>query len=270
MFFRGDPQDYYKLSRFQLEQKLEKDYINARKNGNYKAPMFINISQVGDLADKTLVEFIANVEDLRAFNTKTGKRMATMYCFDAGRLEESRYGFSPTKSKVKCTIFSKLWAEFTPPLPDDVVHVIGRVNVDPEGKWPTSIIVDSCTVLPRDADIIKRSNDLEGLLAVQEEMEARHNALGDPSSSLYMIPAIEFKSVEDYESFKFDPELTRFESPTGRVQVSVRGTEQYTEIMGLKQTRGMVAFAARYGGVAAKIRLPKAQRAMERMAMMKN
>ena len=270
MFFRGDPQDYYKLSRFQLEQKLEKDYINARKNGNYKAPMFINISQVGDLADKTLVEFIANVEDLRAFNTKTGKRMATMYCFDARRLEESRYGFSPTKSKVKCTIFSKLWAEFTPPLPDDVVHVIGRVNVDPEGKWPTSIIVDSCTVLPRDADIIKRSNDLEGLLAVQEEMEARHNALGDPSSSLYMIPAIEFKSVEDYESFKFDPELTRFESPTGRVQVSVRGTEQYTEIMGLKQTRGMVAFAARYGGVAAKIRLPKAQRAMERMAMMKN
>ena len=272
MYFNKDPRDFCRVSRYITETRLAEQSRTAFKAGAYDHPRFVNVSEITSLPDKTLVQFIGNIRETRAFRTKKGDMMASVFIWDNGVAESSRFGFAPTKSEIKCTIFPKTWASTTPPLTDDVVVVTGRVSVDENGEWPTAVLVDKIETLAPDSDWISSSASIDRAKEYQEAYAAmieRDNELSDPSSKRYLIPAIEFKNTTDLDAFLLDPDLDKYRGE-GRVQVSVRDDEtgNRTEVISLRQTRGMVAFAARYGGVAAKIRLPKAQRALERQKMM--
>ena len=272
MYFEKDPRDFFRVSRYLTEKRLSENARTAFKAGAYDHPRFVNAGEAITLPDKTLVQFVANIGEVKAFRTKKGDMMASVYVWDNGVAESSRFGFAPTKSTIKCTIFPKTWANTTPPLVDDVVVITGRVSVDPNGEWPTAILVDKIEQLRPDTDWIGSAAPMSRAQEYAEayaEMIARDEELADPSSARYMIPVLSFKNDTDLDAFLLDPDLEKYRGD-GRVMVTVVGDEsgKREEIVSLKQTRGMVAFAARYGAIAAKTRLPKAQRALERRAMM--
>ena len=272
MYFEKDPRDFFRVSRYITEKRLSEQATIAFKAGAYDHPRFVNAGEAITLPDKTLVQFVANIGEVKAFRTKKGDMMASIYVWDNGVAESSRFGFAPTKTTIKCTVFPKTWANTTPPLVDDVVVITGRVSVDPNGEWPTAILVDKIEQLRPDTDWIGSAAPMsraQEYAEAFEEMSARDAELADPSSARYMIPALSFKNETDLDAFLLDPDLEKYRGD-GRVLVSVSGDEtgRREEVVSLKQTRGMVAFAARYGAIAAKVRLPKAQRALERRAMM--
>lgn len=246
--------------------------VKSDKPDYSRIPHYVNIGEISDLPDKTPVVFIGNVQDLKQIITKSGKPMGNGTIWDNGKKEESRHGFSPVTYSVKITIFNRVWLQCVRPLPDDVVKVIGRVNVDPDGRWDTAVLVDDIEVLPHDSEWLNLSASEKKLLeykAAREAMDQRNASYSDPSSSEFLIPSLEFRTIDDMESFKLDPDLDDYRGD-GRVQITVAGDKigAFTEMLGLKQTRGMVRFAARYGATARKIRLPKAQRAINRNIMM--
>lgn len=273
MYFDKDPRDFCQVSRFMLERELQKEQKERLAKGDYEFPRFVNVNEIADLPDRTHVGFVANVEDLREFNTKKGARMASMYVWDNGTNEESRFGFAPTKAKIKCTIFSRVLENITKPLPDDVVYVTGRVSVDAEGNWPTAVLVDSVDIVTPDSQWLGSGASVEKMqefAQAQAEMQAYNAEVGDPTSSRYMIPAVEFRSVDDMNDFTGDLRINKLYLREGNVQVSAIDDPngEKTKILHLKQTMGMVKLAAEYGGIAKKIRHPKAQRALDRKAMM--
>lgn len=273
MYFDKDPRDFCQVSRFMLERELSQQSAEHASRATDDYVRFVNVKDIPDLPDKTKVGFIANVEDLREFNTKKGKRMASMFVWDNGVAEESRFGFSPTKSKIKCTIFSSVLATIVKPLPDDVVYITGRVSVDKEGNWPTAVLVDTIEVLSPDSQWLGSGASIEKMqefAQAQADMNALNAELGDPCSKRYMIPAISFKTSDDLEDFCQDLRINKLYLKDGNVQVSAEDDPDgaNTKILHLKQTMGTVKLAAEYGGLAKKIRHPKAARALARKAML--
>lgn len=282
MYFDKDPRDFSQVSRFMLEKDLaagkfplsKTSYSQAQHSGPQSAaPLFVNVSDIPDLPNNTRVSFIANVEELKEFNTKTGKRMASMFVWDNGTGESSRFGFSPTKAKIKCTIFSSVLSTITKPLPDDVVYITGRVSVDEEGKWPTAVLLDTVELIPPDSQWLGSGASIEKMqefAQAQAEMNAFHAEVGNPASKRYMIPAISFKTTDDLNDFCQDLRLNKLYLREGNVQISAEDDPDgdNTRIIHLKQTMGTVRLAAEYGGIAKKIRHPKAARALARKAML--
>lgn len=275
MYLTRDPRDFTRVSRYITECDMEDEAArpeNALALG-YKYPMPININQVKSLPDKTLVQFVANVTDCKQFYTKKGAPMAAMRVWDNGIDEESRFGFSPSKSSLKCTLFNKIWQNCVRPMPNDVVHIIGRISKDPEGKYQDAILVDSIDIIPPDSSWTNANASIDKTIEFKnanEAMLARDKELSDPSSNRWMIPVITFKNQDDLDAFKYDDiQMEKYRSIHGHVQVQVAGTEDTTtEVLNLKQTRGMVRFAAEYGGIATKTRWSKAQRAMDRRKLL--
>ena len=87
---------------------------------------------------------------------------------------------------------------------------------------------------------------------------------------MYMIPVLEFDTSYNLQAF-LDSEGTERFVGTGRVEIKTEGDKQresassVARIVKLKQTRGMVRWAERFGAKAYKVRLPKAQSAIDRM-----
>ena len=273
LYFDKDPRDFCQVSRFMLERELRERSDKSRKSGNYDAPMFVNVKEIPDLPDKTHVGFIANVEDFKEFNTKKGKRMASMFVWDNGTGEESRFGFAPVKAKIKCTIFSSVLATIAKPMPDDVVYVTGRVSVDQEGKWPTAVLVDTIELVTPDSQWLGSGASIEKMqefAQAQADMRAYNEEVANPASKRYMIPAISFKTSDDLRDFCSDLRINKLYLKEGNVQVSAEDDPNgdNTKILHLKQTMGTVKLAAEYGGIAKKIRHPKAARALARKAML--
>lgn len=273
LYFDKDPRDFCQVSRFMLERELREHSDESRKSGNYDAPIFVNVKEIPDLPDKTHVGFIANVDDFREFNTKKGKRMASMFVWDNGTGEESRFGFAPVKAKVKCTIFSSVLATIAKPMPDDVVYVTGRVSVDQEGKWPTAVLVDTIELVTPDSQWLGSGASIEKMqefAQAQADMRAYNEEVSNPASKRYMIPAISFKTTDDMRDFCGDLRINKLYLKEGNVQVSAEDDPNgdNTKILHLKQTMGTVKLAAEYGGIAKKIRHPKAARALARKAML--
>lgn len=273
MYFDKDPRDFCQVSRFILERELTEQQAAHAARGTDDYVHFVNVKDIASLPDKTHVGFIANVEDFKEFNTKKGKRMASMYVWDNGVAEESRYGFAPIKAKIKCTVFSSVLATIAKPLPDDVVYITGRVSVDKEGNWPTAVLVDTVEQLSPDSQWLGAGASIETMqqfAEAQADMIALAEDLGDPSSKRYLIPAIEFRTTDDLDDFCGDLRINKLYSSQGSVQVSAADDEEgaNTRILHLKQTMGTVKLAAEYGGIAKKIRHPKAARALARKAML--
>lgn len=273
LYFDKDPRDFCQVSRFMLERELREHSEESRKSGNYDAPMFVNVKDVAELPDKTHVGFIANVEDFKEFNTKKGKRMASMYVWDNGVAEESRFGFAPAKAKVKCTIFSSVLATIAKPMPDDVVYITGRVSVDSEGKWPTAVLVDTIDLVAPDSQWLGSGASIEKMqefATAQSDMRAYNEEVSNPASKRYMIPAISFPTSDALHDFCEDLRINKLYLKDGNVQVSAEDDPDgaNTKILHLKQTMGTVKLAAEYGGLAKKIRHPKAARALARKAML--
>lgn len=301
MYLTKDPRDYYQVSRYIEEEKLlkqEKEIKKAHKTGDtaklaeisskyikpndkikkdkfsIRIPTYVNISEIDELEDGTPVEFLGNIEEIRTFKTKDGKLMASGKVWDNGKAEESRYGFAPVKYSVKLTFFNSVWVECHRPAIDDVVKVVGRVNIDKEGKWPTAIIVEDIKSLRLDSEWLGVTASTDKMLEYKEAREKLDTVikeLSDPASNRYMIPAIEFPDEEALYAFKNDPDYDRYRGD-GKVQISIKGDVNgiKTEILPLKQTVGTVRYAALYNGRAAKIRLPKAQHALDREKMIKS
>lgn len=273
LYFDKDPRDFCQVSRFMLERELREHSDESRKSGNYDAPMFVNVKDIAELPDKTHVGFIANVEDFKEFNTKKGKRMASMYVWDNGVAEESRFGFAPAKAKIKCTIFSSVLATIAKPMPDDVVYITGRVSVDSEGKWPTAVLVDTIDLVAPDSQWLGSGASIEKMqefAQAQSDMKAFNEEVSNPASKRYMIPAISFPTTDALHDFCEDLRINKLYLKEGNVQVSAEDDPDgaNTKILHLKQTMGTVKLAAEYGGLAKKIRHPKAARALARKAML--
>lgn len=273
MYFDKDPRDFSKVSRFILEKELRGQEASKAARGTDDYVRFVNVKDVPEMPDKTHVGFIANVDDFREFNTKKGKRMASMFVWDNGVAEESRFGFAPTKNKVKCTIFSSVLATIAKPMPDDVVYITGRVSVDKEGNWPTAVLVDTIDLVAPDSQWLGSGASVEKMTEfaeAQSEMNALNAELGDPSSKRYLIPAISFPTTDNLVDFCEDMRINKLYLKEGNVQVSAEDDPDgaNTKILHLKQTMGTVKLAAEYGGMARKIRHPKAARALARKAML--
>lgn len=283
MYFDKDPRDFTQLSRFIEERKVKEDIADKRRDG-VSAPRFINICEIPDLHDKESVCFIANVKanGVRTITTKTGKQMAFINVWDNGVAEESRYGFSPVRYSARLTVFPKVWNDGkTPrPLSDDVLLVYGNVNVDEEGKYPTSIAVRSMSVLKIDSDIISAQSSTSKLAEygeLQKQMIDEQQALGNPMSPRYFIPVLTFKDDDVLSTFENDPRLDKYMLRSGNVMLKVGTDDDNSDdeagivdykIVHLKQTVGLVRFAEReYGCRVSKTRLPKAKRAEERIRL---
>lgn len=270
MYFHGDPADFYELAKYRVDKELRARLLRQIKSGDFGLePRYTNLSEIEELPDKTLVEVVGSVVECKAFRTKAGKMMGTIRIRSHGLLEESRHGFAPAVYTAKLTAFSRTWSDITPPLPDDVVRVVGRLNKDPE--YQTSIIIDTIEQLPSDGDIYRRAgaNDIAELAVEKAEMESRIAQLADPTSDAYRVPFLDFKTRDDADAFLDDPDtFGKYADPEGRVVVTVGGDVATARVVRLRKTMGLVRHAVRFGAVASKAQLPAAADSEARMRMM--
>ena len=141
------------------------------------------------------------------------------------------------------------------------------MNVDKKGDFPPSVIVDSIEQLPRDSEIYLKQ-DVEKLLPLQNQMVEEAVQVADPMSDRYLVPVVTFPDRESLDAFLLDENTIRIQDRRGRVIVRTESESDGGKIENLKQTMGMVHQAARFGGKAAKVRLPKAESAAARLRMM--
>lgn len=271
MYFSGDPADNYNLSHFMKHRKLRQNLLERLKTHSFdkEHPRYTNISEIESLPNDTDVELLGSVTDVRQFRTKKGSMMATIRLRGYGLVEESRYGFSPVTYSIKLTVFAKTWKNMFPPQVDEMVYVAGRVNKSEE--YPTSIIVDKLEALEMDSRLLNRinsSNQAE-FISAQQEMQEKHDKLGDPNSGLYLVAHLIFKSQDNLDAFVSNGEIqSKYEDPEGRVVVMVDGDDASAQVLHLRSTMGLVREAAKYGATAEKRRLPAAVRAIKRRKLM--
>lgn len=264
MYFSGDPEDEYRMSKFLADRRMEEDYAAEVKLGHSQMARPIRVKDIASLPDRTPVELTCKVVSTRIF--KSGKG-ASVSVSDWGVDEESRFGFSPMSYSSRLTVFDRVWSTIPTPQPDTFVHVVGKVNVDKKGDFPPSVIVDSIEQLPRDSEIYLKQ-DVKKLLPLQNQMVEEAVQVADPMSDRYLVPVVTFPDRESLDAFLLDENTIRIQDRRGRVIVRTESESDGGKIENLKQTMGMVHQAARFGGKAAKVRLPKAESAAARLRMM--
>lgn len=264
MYFSGDPEDEYRMSKFLADRRMEEDYAAEVKLGHSQMARPILVKDIASLPDRTPVELTCKVVSTRIFKSGKGASVAVS---DWGVDEESRFGFSPVSYSSRLTVFDRVWSTIPTPQPDTFVHVVGKVNVDKNGDFPPSVIVDSIEQLPRDSEIYLKQ-DVEKLLPLQNQMVEEAVQVADPMSDRYLVPVVTFPDRESLDAFLLDENTIRLQDRRGRVIVRTESESDGGKIENLKQTMGMVHQAARFGGKAAKVRLPKAESAAARLRMM--
>ena len=276
MCLSGSFEDYTKLTRFRIERDMLARYDSAKRNGGINAqyPIPINVADIRNLKDGMRVELLCVVSDPvgkrenpRMFRSGKG---CSIDVYDHGLYEESRFGFSPRTYTGRLTVFSRTWETLDAyPRPSDTLHVTGRISVDKEGKFPNAVIVDTLEVVDDDKKLLA-SMSRDELMALQSDFNEHVRRVSDPSDDMYMIPVLEFDTGYNLQAFLDSDGTERFVG-TGRVEIKTEEDKQresassVARIVKLKQTRGMVRWAERFGAKAYKVRLPKAQSAIDRM-----
>lgn len=276
MCLSGSFEDYTKLTRFRIERDMLARYDSAKRNGGINAqyPIPINVADIRNLKDGMRVELLCVVSDPvgkrenpRMFRSGKG---CSIDVYDHGLYEESRFGFSPRTYTGRLTVFSRTWETLDAyPRPSDTLHVTGRISVDKEGRFPNAVIVDTLEVVDDDKKLLA-SMSRDELMALQSDFNEHVRRVSDPSDDMYMIPVLEFDTGYNLQAF-LDSEGTERFVGTGRVEIKTEEDKQresassVAHIVKLKQTRGMVRWAERFGAKAYKVRLPKAQSAIDRM-----
>lgn len=276
MCLSGSFEDYTKLTRFKIERDMLARYENAKREGGVNAqyPIPINVADIRNLKDGMRVELLCVVSDPvgkrenpRMFRSGKG---CSIDVYDHGLYEESRFGFSPRTYTGRLTVFSRTWETLDAyPRPSDTLHVTGRISVDKEGKFPNAVIVDTLEVVDDDKKLLS-SMSRDELMALQSDFNEHVRRVSDPSDDMYMIPVLEFDTGYNLQAFLDSDGTERFVG-TGRVEIKTEDDKQresassVARIVKLKQTRGMVRWAERFGAKAYKVRLPKAQSAIDRM-----
>lgn len=285
-YLSGSPEEYRKISRYATEQRMGREYKmameaardTARRSGRSDVPPKpVHVKDLAEYDDYERyngkpVDFICVVSDPVSKNRpnprvfQSGKG-CSVNIQDWGVLEESRVGFAPRVYKSRLTIFKRLMDEIALPRPGDLLHVVGKVNIDKTGEWPNSVIVDKLEVIPDDRSLLASMSQKE-LTALQERLERVSASMGDPSSDMYMVPTFEFPTTDQKDAFVASAtEGERFKG-SGHVLVTVKGDKSSPETLDLRPTSQLVQHAQRFGAAVRKFRLPKAQSAIERMKLM--
>lgn len=280
IYLSGSPEDYSKLSRYATEREMGRAWKTGRQAAMEKAersggadmpPRPVHVADIAELPDKTRVDLICTVSDPLS-KMKPNPRMfksgkgCSINVQDWGVLEESRFGFSPRLYKTRLTMFSRVMAETPLPRPGDLVRVIGKVNVDPKGEWPNAVIVDRLEFIQEDARLLSTMTR-DALVELQQVVSRMSDRLANPESDAYMIPALTFPTQTDKEKFLASPVTQGFVG-TGHALLAVADGNSSPETVSLRQTVGMVNHAKRFGATVKKVRLPKAQSAIERRKLM--
>lgn len=278
MCLSGSFEDYSQLNRFRIEREMRETYAKKVRTGRYNSkydPLPIMVSDVPHLPNQRLVEMMCVVSDPEGKNRdnprmfRSGKG-CSIFVYDHGTNEESRFGFSPRRYTTKLTVFSRTWDSLPVfPRPGDVLHIIGRISIDADSNFPPAVIVDQLDVIDEDSALFGKMSR-EELMQLQKDFNEYKRHVSDPNDDRYLIPVLEFETKEDMDEFLDAPGTKRYMGD-GRVQViSDDETSTLKKIVNLKQTRGMVKWAAGFGAKAYKTRLPKAQSAIDRAKLMKS
>lgn len=278
MCLTGSFEDYSQLNRFHIESEMRETYARKVKTGSYNSkydPLPIMVADVPHLPNQRLVEMMCVVSDPEGKNRdnprmfRSGKGYS-VFVYDHGANEESRFGFSPRRYSTKLTVFSRTWDSLPVfPRPGDVLHVIGRISIDTDSNFPPAVIVDQLDVIDDDASLFGKMSR-EELMQLQKDFNEYKRHVSDPNDDRYLIPVLEFETKEDMDEFLDAPGTKKYMG-NGRVQViSDDETSTLKKIVNLKQTRGMVKWATGFGAKAYKTRLPKAQSAIDRAKLMKS
>ena len=278
MCLSGSFEDYSQLNRFRIEREMRETYARKVKTGSYNSkydPLPIMVADVPRLPNQRLVEMMCVVSDPEGKNRdnprmfRSGKG-CSIFVYDHGTNEESRFGFSPRRYATKLTVFSRTWDSLPVfPRPGDVLHIIGRISIDADSNFPPAVIVDQLDVIDEDSALFGKMSRDE-LMQLQKDFNEYKRHVSDPNDDRYLIPVLEFETKEDMDEFLDAPGTQKYMGD-GRVQViSDDETSTLKKIVNLKQTRGMVKWAAGFGAKAYKTRLPKAQSAIDRAKLMKS
>lgn len=274
MYMSGSPDDYKKLTRFVTERRMQKawsDAVKANKDIPVEVrkdmpPRPVNVGDIKDLPDKTLVEFVCVVSDgeknrpnPRIFKSNKG---CSIQVQDWGKREESRNGFSPVLYTTRLTMFSKLMAATPLPRSGDMIHVVGRVNIDETGQWPPAVLLDSIEVLHDDV-VLMQSMSREELLQIQKAYERQVESVSDPASDAYLVPVMTFPNRIKMNEFLEATSTRRFFGD-GHAVLTFPGDKSGGLVRSLKQTVGMVRHAQQFGAEVKKMRLPSASAALMR------
>lgn len=283
-YLSGSPEEYRKLSRYSTELAIGKSYKEAMREAMAHAksagaaqrpPKPIHVGDINEYRDfhrdnGTPVEFLCIVSDPvsknrpNPFMFRSGKG-CSVNIQDWGVLEESRVGFSPRIYKSRLTIFSRLLEQIALPQPGDLLHVVGKINIDKTGEWPNSVIVDKLDVVPDDNRLLETMHR-DDLLALKARLERVSESMGDPASDMYMSMLLEFPSQDDLEGFT--AAVKESMRGTGHVLLSVAGEGSSPQDMALRPTIHVANLAKRFGAEVKKFRLPKAQAAIDRRKLM--
>lgn len=266
MYFTGSPEDYFQLSREIEWRRIERD---AESGMSGDAPRPIGLCDIDSVPVGTKVVLLANVANVsQRMAKKSGKPYGTLRLMDWGRREESRFGYSPVRYTARCMAFSRTWERCSRPVEDDVVRIVGKIDQDDEGKWPKEIIADEIEVIPTDAQLIQTGNASE-LAETQKALAERKRREHDPSDDMYMVPILRFPDEASRDEFLCCPELRNLTTGAhvGPVVATYAGDVESGVTVEIRQTRGMVRLAQRYGAEAYKDRIQTAKDAMEREAM---
>lgn len=284
-YLSGSPEDYRKLSRYATEQRIGRSYKQALQDAREQAQakggadMPAKPIHVGDIngytdaerQNGTRVEFLCIVSDPvsknrpNPFMFRSGKG-CSVSIQDWGVLEESRTGFAPRIYKSRLTMFARTLEKVPLPQPGDLLHVVGKINIDKTGEWPNSVIVDELEVVPDDNRLIGTMGKDE-LISLQKRLARISESLHDPASDMYMSLLLEFPSQDMLEGFMAS--VTEGMRGTGHVLLSVSGDDSAPQDVALRPTVSVVNLARKFGAEVRKRRLPKAQSAMERMKLMR-
>lgn len=278
MYMSRTPEDYHKLTRFMVERQAQATWAAAaRAQRDIPAevrkdmpPRPVNVGDVASLADKTLVEFVCVVSDgaknrpnPRIFQSGKG---CSIQVQDWGKREESREGFSPVLYTTRLTMFSRLMNSTPLPQPGDLIHVVGRVSLDPEGKWPPAVLLDSVEVLGADSALIGKMSR-EELLQLKRDYERHIGDVADPTSDAYLVPIMTFPDRTAMNNF-VEAKTTQRYFGDGHAVLTFPHDTSGGLVLSLKQTVGMVRHAQTFGAQVQKMRLPAAKAAEMRGRLM--
>lgn len=267
IYLSGSPEDYTQLTKYKheklLKQKENQRYQTKRKGQtipDYDDYEPINISELTKYEQKIQ-------EQIRTTNTNkppqpklellatvkpTGKNNTPYYPFknnkgarltitDWGILEQSRYGYQPTRYEYSLTIFSTLWQQLShKPKPEELLHIKGKLNIDATGKYPPSLICDQLEYLTEDTTTFQ--NNPQEATQLQTELNDLKQALQDPQNKIYQTPQITFTTEKEKNKFLNDPNINQYKDTHSRIILTTQTNPNNPIIVNLKSYMSLINY----------------------------